>query len=84
MPWTFIGAAAVSPWARLKCEREERAGAVGAVLGADRALVRFDDLPRDREAETGVVAEMLGVGTVGIEALEDAAHVAADARTFVG
>ena len=49
--WTFIGAGAARPWARLKMEREERAGAVGAVLGADRALVRLDDLPRDREAE---------------------------------
>ena len=39
---------------------------------------------RDREAEARMVAEMLAVGTVGIEALEDARDVAADAGALVG
>ena len=44
----------------------------------------IDDLPRDRKPEPRMVAEMLGIGPVGIEALEDAADIAADARPLVG
>ena len=54
---------------------EQRAGAVGAVLGDDRALVRLDDLlARSTSPRPGVVAEVLALRPVGVEALEDAAR----------
>src|SRR5580700_2016316 len=53
------------------------------VLGPDLAAMRFDDLPRDREAEAGVLAEAL-VGPVRIEALENSfERVLGNAGAFV-
>ena len=37
--------------------------------------MRLGDLPADRQAETGVLAEVLAFGTVGVEALEDPVDV---------
>ncbi len=45
-------------------------GGAGAVLGADRAAMRLDDLAGDRQAEPGILAEPL-LGPVRVEALED-------------
>ena len=47
------------------CRRDAR-----AVLGPDAAAMRLDDLPGDRQAEAGILAEAL-VRPVGVEALED-------------
>ena len=44
-----------------------------------RAAMRLDDLLGDRQAEAGVLAEgLLLVGTVGVEALEDALELIGD------
>ncbi len=54
------------------------------VLGRQRAAMRLDDLPADRQAEAGILAERLAGRPVGIEALEDAVDVVgADARAVV-
>ncbi len=37
--------------------------------------MRFDDLPRDRQAEAGILPEALAGGPVGVEALENAVDV---------
>ena len=44
--------------------------AKSCVLGRERAAMRLDDLPGDRQAEAGILAEPCS-GPVGIEALED-------------
>src|SRR5690606_4563780 len=43
---------------------------VGPSARVERAAVRLDDRARDREAEPAVVAERLGIGAHGMEALE--------------
>ena len=49
-----------------------------------RAVMSLDDLPRDRQAKPRVLAEGGLVGTVGVEAFEDALElVGADARAVV-
>ena len=54
------------------------------VLGDDGAAMRLDDLPRDGEAEPGILAELVGLRAVGVEALEDALDVVgADAGPVV-
>ena len=54
-----------------------------AVLGADAAAMRLDDLARDREAKAGVLPEAL-MRPVGVEALEDALHrLRLDARPVI-
>ena len=54
------------------------------VLGRQRAAMRLDDLPADRQAEAGILAERLAGRPVGVEALEDAVDVVgADARAIV-
>src|SRR2546428_4390810 len=45
-----------------------------AVLGPDAALMGFDDLARNRQSETGILAEG-AFRTIGIEALEDALEI---------
>ena len=56
----------------------------GNVLGGQRAAMRLDDLPADRQAEAGILAERLARRPVGVEALEDAVDVVgADARAVV-
>ena len=44
----------------------------GDVLGRQRAAMRLDDLPDDRQAKAGILAERLAGRPVGVEALEDA------------
>ena len=54
------------------------------VLGRQRAAMRLDDLPADRQAEAGILAEGLAGRTVGVEALEDALDaLGPDARPIV-
>src|SRR5258708_33226062 len=54
------------------------------VFGADRAAVRDNDLPRDRQAETRMGAEFFTLGAVAVEALENLLEfVVGDARPFV-
>ncbi len=45
-----------------------------AILGPDAALVRRDDLARDRQAEAGILAER-NLRPIGVEALEDAFEI---------
>ena len=49
------------------------AGFGADVGGEDAAAVHLDDLARDRQAEAGVLAEIL-VRTIGVEAVEDLLH----------
>src|SRR5215472_7025845 len=57
---------------------------VAAVLRADGALVRLDDLLRYREAKAAVGTEFLAGGALGVEAVEDRLQLAlGDARTLV-
>src|SRR5437868_14787933 len=58
---------------------ENRALAAGGrlaitVLGPDAALMRLDDLARDRQTEAGILAEG-AFRTIGVEALEDAFEI---------
>src|SRR3954452_22566167 len=54
-----------------------------AIFGADAPALRLHDLARDREPESGIVAESL-MRPVGVEALEDALHrFRLNARTVV-
>ena len=79
-------AARLSPGAGRTTVKRAPSTAVAAtpVLGADRAAMRLDDLPRDGEAEPGILAELVALRAVGVEALEDALDVlGADAGTVV-
>src|SRR5262249_40680116 len=49
---------------------------IPAILGADGAVVRLDDLFGDREAEAAVSAEFLPGGPLRIEAVEDRIELA--------
>src|SRR5437764_12832951 len=50
---------------------EDGAAGTAAILGADDAAMRLDDLLRDREAEPGMGAEFLAGGPLAVEAVED-------------
>ena len=53
----------------------------GMFSAGQRAAMRLDDLPGDRQAEARILAERLAGRPVGVEALEDAVDVVgADAR----
>jgi hypothetical protein len=42
------------------------------VFGGQCSAMSFDDLAADGQAETGVLAEILSVGTIGVKSLEHA------------
>ena len=44
---------------------------VAPVLGADAAVQRLDDLPADRQAQAGMLAELLALRPLGVEPVED-------------
>src|SRR5947209_13371220 len=55
----------------------------GAILGPDASAMGFDDLLRDRQAETGVLPKPL-MRAVGVKALKNfLQRVLADARTVI-
>src|SRR6185437_10427869 len=50
---------------------EHAAGGVAAVLGTDAPAQRLDDLPADRQAEAGMLAETLALRALRIEPVEN-------------
>src|SRR5579863_8629617 len=65
--WRCFGVGVIDEGAR---PRDGRAHRGGTVLRPDASPVSFDDLPRNRQAEAGILAKAL-IGTIGVEALEN-------------
>src|SRR5258705_8838739 len=63
---------------------DDGAAGTAAVLGADDAAMRLDDLLRDRQAEAGMGAEFLARRPLAVEAVEDRRELGiGDARPLV-
>src|SRR5215813_15565196 len=73
------------PHREARAQHLARLGALGgrAVLRPQPAVMRFDDLLGDRQAEAGILAEIL-MRAIGVEAIEDLLHrLRVDARSVV-
>src|ERR1700757_1546024 len=57
---------------------------IAPILGRNPALMRFDDLARDGQAQARMAAETLGLRPLGVETVEDGVEFAVgDAWPFI-